>query len=468
MSSSYPHNHWASSPYSGHTNPQSTGYQYSQPGPDGVTVVDVGPEDDYEPYEPTPQQSQYYAPPSQPTSYAVHRSSASSYHFPQAQQYAPAVPSSSHIDSLASRVSQLSVSGTHNGAYFTLNDLRSEWHSIKRWQAQQAQPDTDKERREVRRALKRPGPTNHRLSEVAGIGGWSVVFKAVPASNRGHYNTVAAKCYFQMNLDRRLPQQSAVDEFNLGTRIKQLGGAAYVAQIVSTKPPSNSRPFTLLEYLDVSLNTIIKYSASTSRKLAPSLVHYLFQQIVRIVEWLHSRNILFTDLQPGNLMMGPDLKLKAVDFGALGIAGSKDRAYEINVEYAPPEFCDGGRPRPNFGTDSFNLGAVLQTMVCQFSLYKMTASSRAEGETHLSRRNFIAYYRPRQGVARKDLPAGTTFGNQYVVEKLWERYNDYGADCFNIMEGLLASDAAHRYTLARVMSSPYWHYGGKSQLLFDS
>ncbi|KAI5475299.1 Pkinase-domain-containing protein [Pseudohyphozyma bogoriensis] len=285
----------------------------------------------------------------------------------------------------------------------------------------------------------------------------AVVFIA-PPTRKGFF-TVAAKCYFDL---RGMP--TAAEEFNLGVKIKEQGGNAYVAKIISTKRPSKDRPFTLLEYLDLSLGSIVSYIKKSRRKLHPSLVHYLFRQMVDMLDWLHQHDLIFADLGPGNLMMGSGMRLKAVDYGGIWDPKRKRPDWQYTFTYAAPELLpETSLGQPTRASDCFILGALLQILVCTLNPFDMESERPAEG---IARRKFIELYRPRHGLGRFTLPADAGSVETLAIDTLWDRKNEYGDDCYLLMEGLLHTEPAARSTLATVKASRYYCYGTLSFNLY--
>lgn len=85
-------------------------------------------------------------------------------------------------------------------------------------------------------------------------------------------------------------------------------------------------------------------------------------QMARVLDYLHSQNppIIYRDLKPGNVILGPDGTIKFIDFGVARThkAGkAKDTVAIGTFGYAPPE--QYGKGQTDARSDIYTLGATL-------------------------------------------------------------------------------------------------------------
>lgn len=86
-------------------------------------------------------------------------------------------------------------------------------------------------------------------------------------------------------------------------------------------------------------------------------------QIVMIIEFLHSKGIIYRDLKPENLMLDADGYLKLIDFGTAKKL-EKDKTYTLmgSLHYIAPEVLDGRGH--GFAADIFSIGVNFYELIC--------------------------------------------------------------------------------------------------------
>jgi len=86
-------------------------------------------------------------------------------------------------------------------------------------------------------------------------------------------------------------------------------------------------------------------------------------QIILILEYLHSKHIIYRDLKPENIMICLDGYLKLIDFGAAKhLKKDKTRTVMGSLHYLAPEVLDGSGH--SFPADIFSLGVLFYEMIC--------------------------------------------------------------------------------------------------------
>lgn len=116
-------------------------------------------------------------------------------------------------------------------------------------------------------------------------------------------------------------------------------------------------PHFVMEYLEGSPLTEAARALPLRQKVD------LMQKVVRTVEFVHQHQILHRDLKPGNIVVGPDLEPKLLDFGlALQVDDLQNRmtrAGEVmgTLEYFSPEQTRGDSAL-DARSDVFSLGTI--------------------------------------------------------------------------------------------------------------
>jgi len=82
----------------------------------------------------------------------------------------------------------------------------------------------------------------------------------------------------------------------------------------------------------------------------------IFEQVCSALQHVHHNDFVHADLKPENIVVGPSLRVKLVDFGFAAPVGSKLRGVKGTWGFLAPEQAGGELTAQ---TDVFNLGAVM-------------------------------------------------------------------------------------------------------------
>ncbi len=84
-------------------------------------------------------------------------------------------------------------------------------------------------------------------------------------------------------------------------------------------------------------------------------------QLCDVLSYLHHQNVIFRDLKPANVMVGPDDRVKLVDFGiARSLRAQNESLVIVTYGFAAPEQLQG-LPEPR--SDIFSLGATMHRLL---------------------------------------------------------------------------------------------------------
>ncbi len=135
----------------------------------------------------------------------------------------------------------------------------------------------------------------------------------------------------------------------------------HVVRIYSLGPASEP-PHFVMEHLEGT--PLTKAAAPLNFQQKAELMH----RVVLAVSFLHEQGIIHRDLKPTNILVGPDLEPKLLDFGLALEAGGHERrlskpgAIAGTPEYLSPEQARGGE---DIGarSDIFSLGTILYELL---------------------------------------------------------------------------------------------------------
>jgi serine/threonine protein kinase len=83
-------------------------------------------------------------------------------------------------------------------------------------------------------------------------------------------------------------------------------------------------------------------------------------QLCDVLSYLHHQGVIFRDLKPANVMIGPDDRVKLIDFGiARSLRAQNESTVIVTYGFAAPEQLQG-HPEPR--SDIFSLGATLHRL----------------------------------------------------------------------------------------------------------
>ncbi|MCQ2817501.1 MAG: serine/threonine-protein kinase [archaeon] len=126
---------------------------------------------------------------------------------------------------------------------------------------------------------------------------------------------------------------------------------------------NKDRFFIVMEYCDGG--EVFSYIVDNLR-LSEEEAAFFYFQLIRGLEYIHSKNIAHRDLKPENLLLTSSHKLKIIDFGLSNYFTGDLLATPCGSPcYASPEMVNGFKYN-GFRTDVWATGVILYAMVCGF------------------------------------------------------------------------------------------------------
>jgi len=135
----------------------------------------------------------------------------------------------------------------------------------------------------------------------------------------------------------------------------------HIAHIYSLGPP-NEAPHFVMEYVDGAPLTEASRALTLGQKVE------LMHKIVLAVDFLHQHQVIHRDLKPGNILVGPDLEPKVLDFGLVLLAKGEGKRLSApgdllgTPDYFSPEQAQGTAAL-DVRSDIFSLGTVFYELL---------------------------------------------------------------------------------------------------------
>lgn len=194
----------------------------------------------------------------------------------------------------------------------------------------------------------------YRIQEVIGVGGMSVVYKAVDLSDN---KIVAVKVLKQEFFE---DEQFRLRFINESKAIAMLSHKNIVK--IYDVGLNDDLYFIVMEYIDgITLKQYIEQQGRLSWREAV----YFVSQVLEALRHAHQKGIVHRDIKPQNIMLLSSGAICVTDFGIARIATNNthtmaDKAIG-SVHYISPEQVSGGKT--DFRSDLYSVGVILYEMV---------------------------------------------------------------------------------------------------------
>jgi len=125
-----------------------------------------------------------------------------------------------------------------------------------------------------------------------------------------------------------------------------------------------SQIYMVMEWVDGKL---LRQILATEKKLPPERAVKIAVGIAEALSYIHTHGVVHRDLKPENIMIGPDDRVKLIDFGIAGMEGSRRLTFAKlsqvmgTPEYISPEQVKG--KRGDGRSDIYALGVMLYEML---------------------------------------------------------------------------------------------------------
>lgn len=177
-------------------------------------------------------------------------------------------------------------------------------------------------------------------------------FKPLPLTETCSSNKYALKVVSKPKLADARQQQMITNEKTLLPFLS----SPYVVKLYGLVENAESILY-LEEFLQGgSLAELIKHS----KTIAEPMAKIYMAQIVSIVSFVHSRGVLYRDLQPSNLLLTEHGTLKLIDF-EISKKGSRGESFCGSPDYLSPEMVE--EEPHSYAVDWWAVGIILYEMI---------------------------------------------------------------------------------------------------------
>ncbi len=188
------------------------------------------------------------------------------------------------------------------------------------------------------------------IREIAGHGGWSIVYKGVhsilnfPVAIKMLKHNMAMDSDF---LEKFRNEAKTIAKLNHRNIVKVYD----IEELYRTI-------FIVMEYLD---GYTLEYKLERMPRLKNDEILSIFYQICKGLEFAHENGIIHQDIKPANIFIMPDGTVKIVDFGLACNPGNIDFNLPGTVFYMAPEQIQGNPVDER--TDIYSLGIMFYEML---------------------------------------------------------------------------------------------------------
>ena len=284
--------------------------------------------------------------------------------------------------------------------------------------------------------------------EKLGSGAYGTVYKALMKKNQ---KIVAIK-RIKINLDSEGIPSSALREISILRNLRH-ENIEKILDIITTE----KKLYMVLEFMEYDLQSFFEKLNQDPKIVNYSheeLIKIILKQILKGVEYLHSKKIIHRDLKPQNILINKDLVIKLGDFGLSRKISFEKKPHTqevLSLWYRAPELLMGSNIYDE-GIDIWSIGCIFGFLVLKKTLF--------EGDSEIDQLNKIMQFLGTPNF--NQIPYYNNlniFNNQFVYfspSDFNEKFNnldDYGKD---LLKKMLNYDPDQRISCKDALNHPYF------------
>jgi serine/threonine protein kinase len=283
--------------------------------------------------------------------------------------------------------------------------------------------------------------------EKLGSGAYGTVYKAKCKKNQ---KIVAIK-RIKISLDTEGIPSSALREISILRNLRH-ENIEKIIDVIAT----DTKLYLVLEYMEYDLQ--IFYNKLSSEKLTnyspEELTRIFLKQILKGVEYCHSKKIIHRDLKPQNILVNKDLVIKLGDFGLSRKLSFEKRPYTqevLSLWYRAPELLLGSNIY-NESIDIWSIGCIFAFMALRHTLF--------EGENEIDQLNKIFQFLGTPNF--NSIPYYNNFNinnNQFIFyppANFNDKFNNLDNDGKDLLKKMLNYDPDMRISCKEALAHPYF------------
>ena len=283
--------------------------------------------------------------------------------------------------------------------------------------------------------------------EKLGSGAYGSVYKARCKKTQ---KIVAIK-RIKINLDTEGIPSSALREISILRNLRH-ENIVKILDVITTE----TKLYLVLEFMECDLHIFYnKLAEENITNYSPAELTKIFlKQILKGVEYCHSKKIIHRDLKPQNILLNKDLLIKLADFGLSRKISFDKRPYTqevLSLWYRAPELLLGSNIY-NESVDIWSIGCIFAFMILRQNLF--------EGENEIDQINKIFKFFGTPDFNNIPYYQNFNINNTqfmfYPPSDFNEKFKDLDDDGKDLLKRMLNYDPDMRISCKEALSHPYF------------